>query len=273
MKYLYINLESATQRRAFVEANFGESTGGGRALQRVPAIDVAAVQARGIAGSTLPGEKACYLSHLDALTRSLAHDEDVLIAEDDVLFSPLSTGIIEGVRPAFAGVEWDVVFTDLCIPRIPAMLKIFDLVKHARRKGELYYLQLKGDFFFAGSTSYIVNKDSRRKLLDLMTLERLDQPYDLTLRDLIATGKLTAFVILPFATSLSKHGDNTQIQAEDYAPTELVWNSFRRLMWHGRDMAGLLNDARKLDAAFADDEAEVFSTVLKAVLTDGFGDK
>jgi len=273
MKYLYINLDAATGRRAFVEGNFADCSHREPAIERVSAVDIATVEANGTPGSNRPGEKACYLSHLKALRRSLEHDEDVLIAEDDVLFAPGSTATIEGVAPAFEGQDWDLVFTDICVPRPRAMVHVFGLVKQARLKGELYYLPLKGDFFFAGATSYIVNRNSKRKLLDLMEQQPLDRPYDLAIRDHIAVGKLTAYVILPFATSLSKHGDSSQIQADSFAPTEFAWNSFRRLMWQGRDLPALLTDARKIDADFHDDEAEVFSTILKAGLSDGFGQK
>ena len=273
MKYLYINLDGAPDRRAFVEGNFAACSHREPAIERVSAIDIATVEANGVPGNNRPGEKACYLSHLKALRRSLDHDENVLIAEDDVLFAPGSTPTIEGVPPAFEGQDWDLVFTDICVPRPRAMVHVFGLVKQARLKGELYYLPLKGDFFFAGATSYIVNRHSKRKLLDLMEQQPLDRPYDLGVRDQIATGKLTAYVILPFATSLSKHGDSSQIQADSFAPTEFAWNSFRRLMWQGRDLPALLTDARKIDADFHDDEAEVFSTILKAGLSDGFGQK
>jgi len=273
MKYLYINLDAAADRRAFVEGNFAACSHRAPAIERVSAIDIATVEANDVPGSNSSGEKACYLSHLKALRQSLEHDEDVLIAEDDVLFSPASTPAIEGVPPAFEGQDWDVVFTDICVPRPRAMVHLFGLVKQARQKGELYYLPLKGDFFFAGATSYIVNRHSKRKLLDLMEQQPLDRPYDLGVRDQIATGKLTAYVILPFATSLSKHGDSSQIQADSFAPTEFAWNSFRRLMWQGRDLSALLADARKIDADFHDDESEVFSTILKAVLSDKIGQK
>jgi len=273
MKYLYINLDAATDRRAFVEGNFAECSHREPVIGRVAAIDIATVTANGVPGTNGPGEKACYLSHLKALRQSLEHDDEVLIAEDDVLFSPASTATIEGVPRAFEGRNWDLVFTDICVPRPRAMVNLFGMVKQARQKGDLYYLPLKGDFFFAGSTSYIVNRHSKRKLLDLMEGQPLNRPYDLGMRDQIAMGKLTAFVILPFATSLSKYGDNTQIQADGFAPTEFAWNSFRRLMWQGRDLPALVQDARKIDADFHDDESEVFSTILKATLTDNFGQK
>ncbi|MDB5360044.1 MAG: hypothetical protein JWO51_1341 [Rhodospirillales bacterium] len=271
MKYLFINLENATDRRAFVERNFGECSD--RSIYCVPAVDIASVEARGIEGDVRAGEKACYLSHLKALRTSLAHEEDVLIAEDDVLFSKYSIGIIDNTRANLEESGWDIIFSDLCIPGIMAMLNFFFLARKARKNSEHYYMEIKGDFQFAGATSYIVHRNAKRKILDLMERERIDRPYDLALRDLIAMGKLKAYVIVPFATSLSKLGDSSQIQADSVAATEFVWNSFRRLVWQGRDMAAMLEDSRRLDAEFQNDENEVFSRVLKAALSEGFGQK
>ncbi len=97
MRAFVINLDSATDRWAFVQQSFAESQ---LVLYRVSAVDAATLELphaqyserlyRWFHGRT-PNvrELACYLSHLKAMETFLATDEQhALIGEDDLLLRP-----------------------------------------------------------------------------------------------------------------------------------------------------------------------------------------
>jgi glycosyl transferase family 25 len=104
MRAFIINLDSATDRWAFIEASF---SGSRLVLCRVPAIDASALKLphaqyserlyRWWHGRT-PNvrELACYLSHLKAMEAFLATDEKhALIGEDDVVLRPDFDAVLE----------------------------------------------------------------------------------------------------------------------------------------------------------------------------------
>ena len=55
-------------------------------------------------------------------------------------------------------------------------------------------------------------------------------PFDLVLRNLVFGGELTARVAFPFATSLSIHAEQSQVQPGDTVVADTCWNAFRRLV-------------------------------------------
>jgi glycosyl transferase family 25 len=97
MRAFVINLDSATDRWAFIQNSFKQSE---VVLQRVPAVDVkdlvfphpefAEHLYRWFHGRTVnPRELACYLSHLKAIRAFLATGENHgMIAEDDIVLRP-----------------------------------------------------------------------------------------------------------------------------------------------------------------------------------------
>ncbi len=98
MRAFIINLDSATDRRAFIQASFAKSQ---LVLSRVSAVDGAGIKLpdarfserryhrwHGRTSSNVR-ELACYLSHLKAIKTFLATDEEhALIAEDDLVLRP-----------------------------------------------------------------------------------------------------------------------------------------------------------------------------------------
>ena len=85
---------------------------------------------------------------------------------------------------------------------------MIDLMFLRRKLGGGMYraLPLK-QFPWVATTSYIVNRASKQKLLDLLSdLKALDVAYDLQLKYLIDEGALSAFFLFPFAMTLSPSG-------------------------------------------------------------------
>jgi GR25 family glycosyltransferase involved in LPS biosynthesis len=269
---IYINLSAATDRRTHLTRNFAESRfSSDWKLQRLEAIDTAYVTRNQIPGRIRDAEKACYLSHLHALKLAMKTSEYTLIAEDDVSFCARSEAAIDAAIDRSPD-SWDILFTDVCVPATQDMLALF-LHRRVLKKTDEFILIDLSDLFFAGATSYIVNRKSKAIVYNTLAQQQsFDIPYDLYLRNCIRDGKLKAYSIFPFATSLSPYSDNSAIQfnhGQEYL-RNFAWNSFRRLMWIGADTDAVDIALSKMNEDFADKETSVFSTILKTILAKEF---
>lgn len=270
VRYTFINLASVTDRRVFVEANFRTSCHREMEIERTDAVDAAAAA---LVPGTLPGPaKACFLSHLKAIEASTAHADDLFIAEDDVLFGDASTRMIEAMAEGMPRQSWDVLFTDVCITDINTMIALFLMRKRLVASGQVQALDL-ADMSFCGSTGYIVNRESKEKLLGLLSASPLDLHYDLALRTLTYAKRIKTLAIVPFATSLSHFAETTQIQPLGSLATDQVWNAFRRFFWQGRDLDVVREALERLDAGFFDEESVVFSKIVGAMLSAAYQPK
>lgn len=273
MDILVINLETAAQRRGSVQKNFVDSGFPAHwTLKFMRAISAAQVGQNGVATSLGSGETGCFLSHLQSLQAASAHDEHVLIAEDDVLFCSRTAAVVEAAIARLAPDTWDLLFTDLAVPRAEDMLQLFRLRRQLKPTGGFELLDLKGAIF-CGSTAYVVNRRSKKKVLDAL---RPTQPFtiqfDLVLRAQIHAGTLKGSAIFPFATSLSPAAARSQIQGEDIA-ADYLWNAFRRLMWidAGQDnVEAILED---VGGRVIDPETRVFCKILEGLLCEGYEGK
>jgi len=139
MRALIINLDSATDRWAFIQESFARSQ---LVLCRVPAIDRTAIKLpdaryseklyRWFHGRT-PNlrELACYLSHLKAIEAFLATDEEhALIGEDDLVLRPLRR--IADVELGIERLGWSAVLS----PQVVGDLVAGDL-EEPRQKADL----------------------------------------------------------------------------------------------------------------------------------------
>jgi GR25 family glycosyltransferase involved in LPS biosynthesis len=255
MQCIYINLKNQIQRRLYLEKNFESNNQSGWRLLRLEAVDSETVQQRKIDGKLRPSEKACFLSHRSAVEKSIAFSDHTMIVEDDVLFGKSSIRLIEGAIAAVPQDAWDILFTDIGVWDVHAMIDLLFL-RRTLGNGLSRVLPLKG-FPFTASTSYIVNANSKTKILRLLNaVQKYDLPYDLHLRALINRSDLAAFAIFPFATSLSYLGDDSQIEPPEGAAGPAILNAFRRGNWFDRDaedfkkQAELLGDCDGDTAAF-----------------------
>ncbi|SJZ94412.1 glycosyltransferase family 25 protein [Consotaella salsifontis] len=102
MDLVYINLDRATERRAFMEAQ-GERYG--MALERLPAVEASTIDAATTAGlgrswerPLSPAELGCFLSHRALWRRVAGGSEPMLILEDDVVLSPRVPALLATAR-------------------------------------------------------------------------------------------------------------------------------------------------------------------------------
>jgi len=228
---LYINLDAATERRAQLEASFQAAAPAGAVLRRVSAIDRDAGGEH--AGSCSRAEKGCFLSHRRALQASLEHPGDVLIVEDDTVFSARGFGVLGGILRA--EVPWDILFTDL------ATLSVADTFRYLRKRESF---EKDGQFAvedlastpFAAASAYVVREHSKQTLLDLTEVAAINEGYDFALSRLVQGRALAAKVVIPFLTTIGPTAEASQIPRQETA-TLLALNATRRLVYVDRDLA------------------------------------
>lgn len=273
MQCFFINLDADEARRREVQRSFAESALAGWQLTRVPAVDGQSFAPGQYKGTTRPGEIACFLSHIRALELALDTPGHCLIAEDDVLFGRKTGDTIAAAMASAPEDSWDLLFTDVCVPAIEAMVQLFMGRRDLESSNRVVTVNLN-QFAFAASTAYVINPKSKARVLRQLTaVQSFDLPYDLHLRKLIHEGSLRASVVFPFATSLSTLADTSQIQLNADAATEAVWNAFRRLVWNERSVAEVSVALDRVSAPFADPETLAFSKILACLLSPNFRSK
>lgn len=267
MRAYYINLDSATDRRASVERNVAEHLPAHWRVERFAAIDKAT--ARAWPGSSRDADKACGLSHRGVIERSLQHDGHAMVLEDDVLFGPRSAANIESALASLPDGSWDLLYTDICVPHLQSMLELLQFRRQLVAAGQATFLDL-AQMQFAGATAYIVHRDAKARVLALFDRQRsLEQPYDLFLRDRFAARELTGRVVFPFPTSLSEHAESSSIQ-DAGGLADFVWNAFRRLVWADRDLALVSSQLARAPADALDEEAQIAARILALQLSPHF---
>jgi GR25 family glycosyltransferase involved in LPS biosynthesis len=237
MDCIYINLDKAEERRLHVEKNFAAHKKPDWTLARFPAVDKISVERNNIGGAAKPGEKGCFLSHRNLLEQRLGDDKSYLVVEDDAMIGARTCSLIERVLESNRDLDWDILFTDVCIPSMPLMFELLKVRRDlCKRNIDVEPMNLRG-VEFAGSTAYIVNGKSKRKMHEILSAyKNIDLPYDLYLRQLSHTGALKIYTLFPFVTTLSDLSDGSQIKAESVNPIELSWNMFRKMIWTERNL-------------------------------------
>lgn len=264
----FINLDAREDRRRFVEGNFSEVNRQGWRLTRIPAVSAEQISSQQLGPGISPGEAGCFLSHRSALDQAVSRPGHVLIAEDDVLFGPRSQDAIKAAVDGMGEGDWDIMFTDIGIPHADGMIDLFRDRSELARRQEFTLVDLKNRSFH-GSTAYLINHASKAKLLSLIS-EQADPvrfPYDLFLRLHIQAGLIKAYVIFPFGTTISHFSDQSQIQNSGNT-ADVLWNSFRRLMWMDRDIEAAMKAVRAADWPVVDpQESRAMQELLSVMLS------
>jgi GR25 family glycosyltransferase involved in LPS biosynthesis len=265
MDCFYINLDSATQRRAKLENNFAAIKKPHWNLTRFAAVDTVFVKDNDIKGATKPAEKACFLSHKFLIGSKLAHEGTIFIVEDDATFGIRTCNLIDAILKQNKNMDWDILFADVCIPQLVTMV---ELLKYRRelsaRKVDIAFLELS-NVGFAGSTAYLINGKSKQKIYDLLDrFSQLDLPYDLYLRYLIHTSALKGFSLFPFVTSLSEFSEMSQIKLADTSQPDLAWNMFRKMIWVERNLDNCKSLLGAIKNTLRDDHMAAFGSLFSA---------
>lgn len=270
MDCYYINLDSATGRRTHLEENFSACKAAHWTLQRFPAIDAQSAHTRAFPGPLRPAEKACFLSHRQVLQSCLGDEKDILVMEDDTLFGMRSCSAIDSFLQHGGTGAWDIIYTDIIVPRLETMVELIQYRHQLTAAGRFTLLDL-GKMMFAGTSAYIVNGKSKRKLAGLLECANgLEIPYDLYLRQLIQDRRLAGFAFFPFVTSVSEYSEASHVQAAGDLDTDRIWNLFRKMIWMERDLEAQKEALREIDSRLCDDESRLFGVLFAALTSSKF---
>jgi GR25 family glycosyltransferase involved in LPS biosynthesis len=265
----YINLSFEHEKRRLIEANFHEFNTKNWNLHRFEAIDKNFVQTNQIKGQISDGAKGCFLSHRALMNQNIQSDNHLYIVEDDVVFCNKTQHLAEKVT-SLDSMDWDMLYTDVCIPQASQMMELFQLKQECTKQDQLRVLDLS-QMNFASTAAYIVNKKSIAKVAALLNApEELNIPIDLYYRSLVHSGELKAFVTFPFLTSLSSRSEDSNIQTAQHAYTELVWHSFRKLIWMGGKTADIQRNLSLLEQGVFTSESRAFATILASTFSNDF---
>ena len=269
MNIFYINLEKQVLRRDAIEKLFLDINPQGWALRRFNAVNTEDVENSNILGSLSPAAKACFLSHRGVIEANLGDQQHICVLEDDATFSVETFGVIDAIVGSIQG-DWDILYLDICVPTIRDMLFLYELKQKLNESNQQQLLNLQ-EVFYASAAAYIINGKSKKKVFDLLKKhDHLDVAVDIAYRSLVHQRALNAFVFFPFLSSLAKDSESSDIQEKKDFYTEVVWHSFRKLMWIG----GSPEDCRKnldiLSKGEFTPEAEAFSIILKGFLSTDY---
>jgi len=266
MDCYYINLDAAVARKVALENSFHRNRKPDWNLHRFAAIDAEFVRRQNIAGSKSAAEKACFLSHKRIIGADPDDGKTIFVLEDDARFGAQTCGIVDSILKANRGLDWDLLYTDICVP-IPATM--FDLIKLRQKlaaKQEMTLIDLSKISQFAGATAYLVNARSKRKVLGLLDAEKeINQPYDLVLRKLIFDGRLKGYALFPFVTTLSDDSETSQIQDAGADASALALNLYRKLVWIERNLDECRAPLERLQKLLGDDEAAAYGALFAAL--------
>jgi GR25 family glycosyltransferase involved in LPS biosynthesis len=271
LECVFINLDSAPERRAGLETNFAACKGPGWGLTRFAAVEPRAIQ--DIPGRLRPSEKACFESHRRAIGSMLGSRQPVFMLEDDALLGRHTAELIDKIVFANDDLRWDLLYTDICVPHIGPMLELLRVRQQLASPADVRLIDLR-TFAFAGATAYILNPRSIGKLHAILASYRtLEEPFDLCLHNLVRQGRLSAFALFPFATSLSESSETSQVQEPGAPGPDRIWNLFRKMIWVDRDIAAHRGALDEIDRLMGDEETRSFGTLFAAMASKDFTPK
>jgi GR25 family glycosyltransferase involved in LPS biosynthesis len=263
---VYINLPSAHARRAAVEASFAAAEPRGWTLHRFEALGPAEVAE--VPGELGPGEKGCFASHRAALAQSLEGAEPVFICEDDVVFSRRTFAVVDEMLAAPGG--WDVLFTDVGFADASLMLQLARAWQGAMEGGLRGLVNLAHRSYF-GAAAYVVRGSAKARLhAALAADQRLDEAYDIRLRDLCFAGQVPMAACFPFVTTISAHAAVTQVKPSTSVLFDETLNAFRRLLYVERDLPAIREVADRLAAQFGDEPSAVAGKLFGLIASPQF---
>lgn len=269
MKCIYINLASATERRRSIETSFAETAPSGWELIRLEAVEPPAVAS--VEGQLTPGEKACFHSHCEALRSHLEDEDDVLIIEDDMLFTGRAFAVVEWIRRL--DLDWDILYLEVTLNDVASMVS-FAKQRNRLVAADEFLLPDLSEINFASAATYLVRGAAKQRLLAALTASpRLDVAYDIRLRQLSQEKTIRARFCFPFLTFPSRWSIQSQIQSEAWHVRDRMISAFKRLMCIERDMDVCREDARYLADEVCDESSRLAGAIFASIVSDRMPDR
>ena len=274
MNCYFINLASAKDRRTTLEENLHTQAPHWQ-IHRIEAVTAAeAINQSDYNSADNPSATGCYLSHIRAIEASLIHPDHVVILEDDSKFGQRSAQTIENVVGSLPQDSWDIIFGSVTYLNIQHANEAFFRTRQARVSNSILFSEA-GQVDFACATTYVVNKSSKVKLLDLLKSKPRNNGYDMQLREFLHSGQLRGLIPHPFLTTVSHHSSTSQLNQNGLhdQQTDCVLNAFRKLLFAERNLEEIRQDLISTKGYFDDAESEVFSRIYAAFLSPKFKGK
>lgn len=267
MEVIYINLESQPSRKLAIEANFNSvNIDKEHSLRRFNAIDTSYVEKYKVPGSARDTEKAAFLSHIGANHSCINNKDHYIVIEDDILIGKNTFNTLKGIIDTLPDNAWDIIYGEVCIPNPADMYTMVKIKQDLVSKNTHSLIDLS-KICYAGATFYVVNKNSRLKLSNLLEKnKKYNSAIDIYIRQLVYDGKLKAFAVVPFISSFTEEAADSTVRLSDEKSTELIWMLFRKLMFSEIDYSKEKKDIEYIKQNLVDEESEAFSTVFSACL-------
>lgn len=213
-----------------------------------------------------PGQLGCWLSHLATWRQAEANGMHLHLLEDDAALSPLLLRVLSEMNSDDQ--SWDLIFTDVYFhpPPTPEQFAQLNSARQAflqRNKISLINLQ---QLAFTGTTSYVVNQRSLRRLGELLEGQwQRNQTIDVVLQQLVRCGELRARLLFPFLSTLAPEHEQSTAGLEGPAIKSL--DAFRQAWFYAADPE--LIRTRTIDChchASSDPLLELYLNCLRGVL-------
>lgn len=270
MDIYYINLDESTERRVAIEKNLRQTETSKFSLHRVSAFDRNYVNQQGILGSIRDTEKACFLSHIKAIEMSVQKNGYALIIEDDIYLGNKSLSKLIDLIDSLT-FEVDLLFAEICVSSLQSMFQLYSL-KQQYSKIRTVQILKTSLFDFAGATAYVLNQNSKLKLLNyLKKISIFNSPYDLVLKKLIIENAISSGFTFPFVATLNSHSLNTGIQLPADELPNVVYHAFRKLMYLEEDSVGRASeDLQRINKDFYSQEDLIFGQIISTLMSKKF---
>ncbi len=242
----YINLARDQQRRQSLTEHL-QRMGVASRYERFEAVDGRAV-AQQHSAQWDPGHLGCWLSHLNVLRENRSSNVHLHIIEDDTVFSSEAVGAFELLLKHCdqQGAQWDLMYTDVFLtPELRTFLQFSEAVQIHQRTNDCRVMSL-AKIPFAGTSSYLVNKQSLEKCIELLQGNSAAMlPVDLYLRGLVEQKKLKAMVTVPFLTTISPESWNSSI-SNSRDTSQMASYLLRQAFYLEADREALLAEMRRM---------------------------
>jgi GR25 family glycosyltransferase involved in LPS biosynthesis len=269
LKGFFINLDTNSRRREFLEDQL-RKIGAASRYQRVAAVDGRAV-AGGYQTTLDAGALGLWLTNDQILLDNQNSDSHLHIVEDDILFSRNAVTVFDRMLdiPGQLPADWDLIYTDLVtkidqgtIPHLEKRIKMY------AANGSMTWTDLRGSPF-AGTTSIIYNKKSLGKVIEQTVGQwKQGQPRDVFISNLVQEGRLNAYALFPFVTSISRLSLESDIRGK-MDITRSAIDILRRSLFVEADYPSLLKELRHLtQGARISGLAQIFVEMVAFSLSD-----
>jgi GR25 family glycosyltransferase involved in LPS biosynthesis len=236
----YINLKTSTKRNQELRENLKSLDLLDR-YTRIEGVNGRAEYPKHHNIGVNAGSLGCSLSHMKVLQENLDNPRHLHILEDDAVLHKSVSEVFIGVCDK---VEWDIIFTSVYFSFLSLrnFHKLKESMKNYREHNAVSLTNLYS-IPFKGLTSYFINKDSIRKIHQLICQDTFQRKNDSYINKLVQEKKITAWVSIPFVSTLSSENTFSTIN-ESYNSNLLALEILREAFFIDADWDRLCQKAK-----------------------------